>query len=196
MRLMGFLVLVTTQKQSFNIIRKLAISCAMQPLLLPRTRRMSKMVINSTPSTQECLLPVTLLLLFLQRQRNTQQLAYNLSIVKLSTSFVRQEDSMSSSLSLSALSLLTSLCMVLLSLTALLKGLLAVLAKMVSSAEDPGHLTVGHWVSLALDPGACILWPNQIHRRRRGMWLHFGTTESTSIKCGCGGDLFSKPSKS
>ena len=53
---------------------------------------------------------------------------------QVSTSFVRQEDSMSSSLSLLALSLLTSLCMVLLSLTALLKGLLAVLAKMVSSA--------------------------------------------------------------
>jgi hypothetical protein len=101
---------------------------------------MSKMVINST---QECLLPATLLLLFLQRQRNTQQLAYNLSIVKLSTSFVRQEDSMSSSLSL--LALLTSLCMELLSLTALLlKGLLVVLAKMVSSAKDPGHLPMGH----------------------------------------------------
>ena len=37
-----------------------------------------------------------------------------------------------------------SLCMILLSLTALLKGLLVVLAKMVSSAKDPGHLTMGH----------------------------------------------------
>ena len=48
--------------------------------------------------------------------------------------FVRQEDSMSSSLSL--LALLTSLCMKLLSLTALLKGLLVVWAKKVSSAKD------------------------------------------------------------
>jgi len=40
----------------------------MQPLLLPR--RMSKMVINST---QECLLPATLLLLFLQRHRGTHK---------------------------------------------------------------------------------------------------------------------------
>ena len=50
--------------------------------------------------------------------------------------FVRQEDSMTMSSSLSLLALLTSLCMELLSLTALLKGLLVVWAKKVSSAKD------------------------------------------------------------
>ena len=78
-----------------------------------------------------------------EAQRNTQQLAYNLSIVKLSTSFVWQEDSMSSSLSL--LALLTSLCMVLLvtnSIIEIERIARFVLAKMVSSssAKDPGHL--------------------------------------------------------